>query len=332
MLRGFLFFTIISIFFSCNENSSESIYDSVDFKQEMRDFVIGISEYSKGMDTGFCIIPQNGIELVTQNGDDTGEPDSDYLAAIDGNGQEDLFYGYDTDDVATNQNDSEYLSSFLTLSKQAGNTILVTDYCSTPSKMDDSNQKNSSMGFISFAATQRELHTIPAYPETLHGENNQHITSLNQVQNFLYLINPENYTTKAAFIQAVTTTNYDLLIMDLFFTDGSTFSASEIEQLKAKANGGSRMVICYMSIGEAENYRYYWQTSWNSTPPAWMEAENPDWEGNFKVQYWETDWQQIIYGNDNSYLKKILDAGFNGAYLDIIDAFEYFEKSFNKLS
>jgi len=34
---------------------------------------------------------------------------------------------------------------------------------------------------------------------------------------------------------------------------------------------------------------------------------------------------QIIYGNNNSYLKKILDAGFDGVYLDIIDAFEYFE-------
>ena len=34
---------------------------------------------------------------------------------------------------------------------------------------------------------------------------------------------------------------------------------------------------------------------------------------------------QIIYGNNNSYLEKILDAGFDGVYLDIIDAFEYFE-------
>lgn len=34
---------------------------------------------------------------------------------------------------------------------------------------------------------------------------------------------------------------------------------------------------------------------------------------------------EIIYGNNNSYVKKILDAGFDGVYLDIIDAFEYFE-------
>jgi cysteinyl-tRNA synthetase len=27
----------------------------------------------------------------------------------------------------------------------------------------------------------------------------------------------------------------------------------------------------------------------------------------------------------NSFLKSIIDAGFDGAYLDIVDAFEYFE-------
>ncbi len=46
---------------------------------------------------------------------------------------------------------------------------------------------------------------------------------------------------------------------------------------------------------------------------------------NYKVRYWEDGWQDIIFGNDNSYLKKILDAGFDGVYLDIIDGFEYFE-------
>ncbi len=80
-----------------------------------------------------------------------------------------------------------------------------------------------------------------------------------------------------------------------------------------------------MSIGEAEDYRYYWKSTWNSNPPSWVERENPDWEGNYKIRYWDPRWKAIISGNDDSYLKKILDAGFDGVYLDIIDAFEYFE-------
>jgi len=81
-----------------------------------------------------------------------------------------------------------------------------------------------------------------------------------------------------------------------------------------------------MSIGEAENYRYYWQSGWNTNKPNWLGAQNPNWAGNFTVRYWYADWQNIIYGNDNSYLKKIIDANFDGVYLDIIDAFKYYEK------
>jgi cysteinyl-tRNA synthetase len=95
--------------------------------------------------------------------------------------------------------------------------------------------------------------------------------------------------------------------------------------LKVKANGGSRLVISYMSIGEAEDYRYYWQEDWYSDPPAWLDEENEEWEGNYKVKYWEQEWQEIIFGNSDSYLDRIVSAGFNGVYLDIIEAFQHFE-------
>jgi cysteinyl-tRNA synthetase, unknown class len=312
---------------SCNKekDNDSGIPENIDFKQEMRNFVIGISQYAKLTKSDFIIIPQNGIELVTDDGNETGNLNTAYLNAIDGNGQEDLFYGYDSDDIITPDINSTYLRAFLDISRDAGNTILVTDYCSTPSKMDNSYNQNHTQSYISFAADHRELNNIPVYPSPIYDVNTQAITSLGEAKNFLYLINPENYSTKTAFINAVTATNYDLIIMDLFFSDGTPFTSAEITQLKDKANGGKRLIISYMSIGEAEYYRYYWQLSWNSNKPSWMDAENPDWAGNFKVWYWEKEWQDIIYGNDTSYLKKILDAGFDGVYLDIIDAFDYYE-------
>ena len=81
-----------------------------------------------------------------------------------------------------------------------------------------------------------------------------------------------------------------------------------------------------MSVGEAEDYRYYWQNNWSTNKPNWLDAENPNWPGNYKVKYWDKNWQNIIVGNDQSYTKKILDANFDGVYLDIIDAFEYYQK------
>ncbi|SHG96814.1 cysteinyl-tRNA synthetase, unknown class [Chryseolinea serpens] len=313
-------------FVSCKDDEEDKgTVGDTEFKQKMRDFVISISQYAKAANPTFNIIPQNGIELVSTNGDNSGAPHTAYLNAIDANGQEDLWYGYDNDDQATPSDVRTYLKELLDISKNAGNTILVTDYCSTTSNIEDSYLQNSNAGYVSFAATQRELNVIPTVPNPIHGENNAVVTSLSQVKNFLYLINPADFPTKTDFINAVKATNYDLLIMDLFFTDGTAFTEAEVAQLKSKANGGKRLVISYMSIGEAENYRYYWQAAWNTTKPPWMDAENPDWPGNFKVKYWDPEWQHIIFGNDQSYLKKILTAGFDGVYLDIIDAFEVYE-------
>jgi cysteinyl-tRNA synthetase len=88
---------------SCDKDDDTDTPDTGDqnYKTEMRNFVIGISKYAKAKHTGFSIIPQNGIELVTETGDDNAAPQAAYLAAIDANGQEDLFYGYDNDDEAT---------------------------------------------------------------------------------------------------------------------------------------------------------------------------------------------------------------------------------------
>ena len=119
----------------------------------------------------------------------------------------------------------------------------------------------------------------------------------------------------------------DLAVID-YSADGedaTAFKPSDTKLMKQRPGGGQKKLICYMSIGEAENYRYYWQEAWNAgaTQPAWLDAENPDWEGNFKVRYWDPAWQAIILGSKTSYLDRILAAGFDGVYLDIIDAFEY---------
>jgi cysteinyl-tRNA synthetase len=321
-MRTITFLPVMAILLTA---CGEDLPPGIDLREEMRDFVIGISEYARATDASFLVVPQNGIELVSANGEPDGPANKDYLEAINGHGQEDLFYGYDRDDKATPEGDNAYLCSFLEKSLAEGNTILVTDYCSTHSNMDDSYSRNHAAGYVSFAADSRELDGIPRYPDPIYEENNDVISSLQEVRNFLYLINPENFSSKQDFIQAVTSTNYDLLIMDLFFHDNSAFTGEEINQLKNKANGGRRLVISYMSIGEAEDYRYYWQSGWSKDPPSWLDGENPSWKGNFKVRYWEEAWQAIIYGNQESYLEKIINAGFDGVYLDIIDAFEYYE-------
>lgn len=323
MKKLILFAMAMTILFSCKTTCVEP--ENVEYRTEMRNFVIQLGNYAKTFNSNFIIIPQNGSELVGNNAD-TSSPNLSYINAIDGIGQEDLFYGYNNDNEATPIAENEYTISFLDCAKRNGDVkILVTDYCSTHSKMDDSYSQNSAKEYISFSANHRALDNIPNYPTTIYNENSGVITNLQDAKNFLYLIQPDNeYSSKQEFVNAVKNTNYDFIIMDYFFDD-SEFTTSEITELKQKANGGTRLLICYMSIGEAEDYRYYWKDSWSSNPPSWLGTENPDWEGNYKIKYWKSDWQEIIFGNDNSYLYKIINTGFDGVYLDIIDGYEFWE-------
>lgn len=138
---------------------------------------------------------------------------------------------------------------------------------------------------------------------------------------------------------------FDLIIMDYASdgTDTTAFSRATIDEI-AGARAG-RQVVAYLSIGEAEDYRFYWNAKWTRQrvkkkcrvvrtrrAPDWLEDPNPNFCGNYKTKYWLRAWQRIIFGvssgTKKSYLDRIIDAGFNGVYLDIIDGYEYW--SFDK--
>jgi uncharacterized protein (TIGR01370 family) len=113
--------------------------------------------------------------------------------------------------------------------------------------------------------------------------------------------------------------DFDIAVIDC---DDSTLTKKEIADLK---NQG-KSIISYLSIGEAEIYRSYWQSGWKTGNPQFIEEENPNWPGNFKVKFWDLDWQEIIF----SMLEEIVLKGYDGVYLDVVDAYEYFEqKGFN---
>lgn len=293
----------------------------IDYRYEMRQFVQGLSAYMKTASPGFAVIPQNGENIAIED----GVVFQDYMDAIDGLGREDFLYGYYDDDEPTPIEDREYMLPCINLYPDYGKTVLVIDYCSTPEKVEDSYNTNAGYGFISFAADERDLFSIPELPQPIYNENAGNIQRLSDAKNFLYIINPEAYSSKNDFLSAIAGTNYDLVIVDLFWGE-DLLTAEDVARMKVKNNGAARLVVCYMSIGEAEDYRYYWKSNWHSDPPSWLGGENPDWEGNYKVNYWDKEWQQIIYGNDSSYAKMILNAGFDGVYLDLIDAFEYYEE------
>jgi cysteinyl-tRNA synthetase len=117
-------------------------------------------------------------------------------------------------------------------------------------------------------------------------------------------------------------TAFDVIVSDYAAdgTDETAFTTADLETMRAGPSE-RKIILSYLSIGEAEDYRFYWQAGWTPGAPAWLGPENPDWGGNYKVRYWDPEWQAIVFG----YVDKIVAAGFDGIYLDIIDAYEYWE-------
>ncbi len=131
------------------------------------------------------------------------------------------------------------------------------------------------------------------------------------------------YQLQDAEPDSIAGSGFDLIVMD-YSRDGSDemqYSPQEVQQM---AQSGV-MPVAYLSIGEAEDYRFYWDSTWYTQPPDWLGNVNPDWEGNFAVKYWDPEWQQIVF----SYIDRIIDQGFVGLYLDKIDEYEYWSDSEN---
>jgi cysteinyl-tRNA synthetase len=126
-------------------------------------------------------------------------------------------------------------------------------------------------------------------------------------------------------VNAASASAADLLVLDPE-GDDKRLTSEQVARLKKKPDGKPRIVLAYLSIGEAENYRPYWKKEWAKTPPAWLGPENPDWPGDFKVRYWDPDWQAIVLGKASAPLDRIVADGYDGVYLDIVDAFEFWEE------
>jgi cysteinyl-tRNA synthetase len=128
---------------------------------------------------------------------------------------------------------------------------------------------------------------------------------------------------------------HDLLVIDATHDghNATRFTTDELTRIK-DGMGGRSVVVSYMSIGEADDYRDYWHKGWTTTgtatgqltdaAPDWLGPVNPDWPESRKVRYWDADWQKIIFNDKGTgELDGIVKSGFDAAYLDIVDAYYF---------
>ena len=144
---------------------------------------------------------------------------------------------------------------------------------------------------------------------------------------FAYILQADAFAkTKPQAVERLTTCGRDWIVLDAQFSSDTPWTRADLDAIRGGLTG--RKVTAYISIGEAEDYRPYWRKEWGrkgkltAAAPSWLGAENPEWKGNYRVNYWNTEWQKLILAAIDDAMAR----GFDGVYLDIVDGFETFER------
>ncbi|MBW2145828.1 MAG: endo alpha-1,4 polygalactosaminidase [Deltaproteobacteria bacterium] len=162
-------------------------------------------------------------------------------------------------------------------------------------------------------------------------EGDQAYPTLNNVQYWAYQIQGiEN----SGAVDALADSRYDMLVVEPMRTslEYEDFPSAEmVSRLQSTrgATGARKLVIAYVDIGEAESWRSYWQPEWVApTPgqpgaPDFLLTTDPDgWADNYPVAFWDSRWKEIMIFGQGSILNTILEDGFDGIYMDWIEAYE----------
>jgi uncharacterized protein (TIGR01370 family) len=121
---------------------------------------------------------------------------------------------------------------------------------------------------------------------------------------------PYLYQLQNATYQSISSTSFAIGVFD---PDSTPLTSTQLNSLET----AGKKIMGYLSVGEAEDYRSYWQSSWNTNPPSWILSENPNWPGNYHVKFWDAAWQQIIIGRAVA----MAQAGYGGLVLDVVDVY-----------
>lgn len=282
-----------------------------------------LKNYAREKRPGFLLVGNGAAGLLEVTRTNPEESVARLIDSLDGFLTESVFYVTDDEGKAEPQDEEmlAYLDAMLAKPCAAGKAVWTLDYLADAKLAARDRELGEARGYVSMTAARTELDTLP---DEVPDANIQDITRVPEAKNFIFLLNPEKFSSRAAYLTALRQTAADVLVLDLYYGE-TPLTTEEVESLQQKPQGGRRLVLAYLSVGEAAEYRPYFDASWRKNPPLWLKAANPDWPGSYKVAYWSDPWRAILYGSPSAYLDQILAAGFDGAFLDVMDAWQYFK-------
>ncbi len=156
------------------------------------------------------------------------------------------------------------------------------------------------------------------------GQGNDRLAT---VTTWMYQLQNLNDTEASKVLAA---TGYDMLVIE----PGNTFAEDAydtqalIGELRHKPDGSPRILLAYIDIGQAEDYRAYWGKEWRAPKgerpgnPDFIIINDPDgWSGNYPVAYWRQEWKTLWLG-EHGIITTLARLGFDGVYLDWVEGYD----------
>lgn len=306
-----------------------SLFDGVlDLKDEMRAFVQRIAAYGRSQKRNFVVLSHGGLELLAKRNtdDDKVAPARTYMRSIDGMIVDAMFAGRPVFGQPTSADFRERIEPLVTLARDNGLAIMTMDFAKDRGTIDRVLQESAKRGFAPAVVPvpAADLATLPTYPARPFNENSSSVLSLKDVKNFVYIANSAGFGRQAEFALKVHGTNYDVVIVDVMH-GRQPLSKRAVETLKYKKLGSRRLVLARMDVGFAASYQYYWKEGWREGSPSWITAPHPDDPDRYLVEFWQPQWQEMLSGNDTSYLFGIVKQGYDGVVLESLNSFLFYE-------
>lgn len=173
--------------------------------------------------------------------------------------------------------------------------------------------------FVRSAVAAPGAAAVPARPELLGRPAPQGV-GLAGVTSWYYNI---DVNLRPEVVEQIASSTYDLVVLDFISSEQNNTSYPMADVVSRLRNAPHpKLVLAYIDIGQAEDFRTYWEDDWRIGDPDWIVGEDPDeWRGNYPVAFWEDDWQDIWLDESDGYLNRIVAAGFDGVYLDWVEAY-----------
>jgi len=301
------------------------------YRGYMREIVEDLATYAENRDPNFVVVTRPGFDLLTWSRREfelaeikrdplakipmdaivqVGTPMRRYIQSIDGfilNGQF----------CAPLRVPGADLAAILKLGLKG----MTVEHCKTPDDATAALQTAVRMGMVSHIDLDETDDFARLPTRRPSPENPRNVETLLGARNMVMMLDSRNYATREEWMAAMAATNYDVLVTDGFYKGNRPLSKDEVHHLKFKEMGARRLVLARVSVGYAEDERFYWQREWGIGEPTWIQALGPDRPGQYAIEFWNPAWKAII----GRYFAGIMDLGFDGVVLDGVEAYRRWE-------